>query len=161
MIYGSKSSFWKGLINAWEFQAIELSAIFAYFSYSVIFLWNQLFFLVLAIFRFISDFRHKFAVLSKKKEYKSYAIATVLVYFLDPYYYNVNLEKQYEILSNVLHSVKTPCISDIFIFCHFDWKCCDGTEGCVYLSVCICVCVCVYVWKRWSPNGWVDFDEIF
>ena len=32
-------------------------------------------------------------------------------------------------------------------------------RGCVY--VCMCVCVFVCVWQRYSPNGWMDFDEIF
>ena len=52
----------------------------------------------------------------------------------------------------------------LFIFSQFDWICCDGTEGvcmCVCVSVCVCVCVCVCVLQRYSPNGWMDFDEIF
>ena len=32
---------------------------------------------------------------------------------------------------------------------------------CVCMYVCVCVCVCVCVWQRYSPNGWMDFDEIF
>ena len=51
-----------------------------------------------------------------------------------------------------------------FIFSQFDWICRDGTEGvCVYVCMCVCVyvCVCVCVWQRYSPNGWMDFDEIF
>ena len=36
----------------------------------------------------------------------------------------------------------------VFIFSHFDWICCDGTEGvcmyvCASLWLCVCVCVCV------------------
>ena len=29
------------------------------------------------------------------------------------------------------------------------------------MSVCVCMYVCVCVWQRYSPNGWMDFDEIF
>ena len=43
-------------------------------------------------------------------------------------------------------------IWSLFIFSQFDWICCDGTEG---------VCMYVCVWQRYSPNGWMDFDEIF
>ena len=42
-----------------------------------------------------------------------------------------------------------------FIFSHFDWICCDGTEG-VCMCVCVCGCVCVFVCvggKHCSFNG--------
>ena len=30
----------------------------------------------------------------------------------------------------------------LIIFTHFDWICCDGTEGvCMYVCVCVCMCV--------------------
>ena len=31
---------------------------------------------------------------------------------------------------------------------------------CVCVCFCVCVCVSVCVWQRYSPNGWMDFDEI-
>ena len=34
-------------------------------------------------------------------------------------------------------------------------------QGWVYVCVCMCVCVCLCVWQRYSPNGWMDFNEIF
>ena len=50
----------------------------------------------------------------------------------------------------------------VFIFSHFDWICCDGTEGvCMYVCASLWLCVCVCVWQRCSPNGWINSDEIF
>ena len=36
-----------------------------------------------------------------------------------------------------------------------------SNRGCANLCVCVCMCVCVHVWQRYSPNRWMDFDEIF
>ena len=55
-----------------------------------------------------------------------------------------------------------PSPVTIFIFSHFDWICCNRTQGvCVSVCLCVgvCVCVCVCVCHLYSPNGWTDFDE--
>ena len=59
---------------------------------------------------------------------------------------------------NIDLSVDYLLILQVFIFSHFDWICCNRTQGvCVCVSVCLSVCVC----HLYSLNGWTDFDETF
>ena len=67
---------------------------------------------------------------------------------------------------NIDLSVDYLLILRVFIFSHFDWICCNRTQGvCVCLSVCLCVClsVCMCVSslqpKRMNRFWW-NFPQI-
>ena len=59
---------------------------------------------------------------------------------------------------NIDLSVDYLLILQVFIFSHFDWICCNRTQG-VCVSVCVCVCVCVSVCLYVCVTSTAQTDE--
>ena len=75
--------------------------------------------------------------------------------------------KESFVFTNSTHSAKEPEISSdfrasrnsifllIFIFSHFDWICCDRTEGvCMYVCMYVCMCVTALQPKHMDEFWW-------
>ena len=63
----------------------------------------------------------------------------------------------------------SKCCNKCFYFSHFDWICCDGTEGvCMYVCMYVCMCVCDsataqtdgWILMKFSTNDLTDIFEV-